>query len=208
MARGGEWTGDDILLAAAETYAILPRPPAPVTDAFLIILRDGWPAASAGARLAIAQTLRGSRRVSRRVLDALEACEMDAVADTAADRAREALRALAGTAEPGPELQPATVLRRLRDARDPALELADLLRLPPGGARLVVRDARGLLVALKALGVEPEVARGFVARWHAAVPPGFAEAYAALTLEECLDIVAAWRGAALHDVRGEARRTA
>ena len=262
ISSSGNWTGDDILLASAETYSLLPRPSGTATSAFLTLLREYWPAASGGTRAKVAQCLRCSARTATRVLDALDECEtrteaalLDreiAEADAAmapvaelraapvkrtrvtnvaitpiakptlvtrpveetsvveasaaqpasveaggADHARDAIRHLATTGERGPEIQPDVIARQLRDAREPTRELAALLRLPEGGAAMVMADARGVLVALRALGVETQVARGLIARWHAAVPPGFEAVYEALSVSDCLDVVAAWRGAAL-----------
>ena len=216
------WSGDDILSTAAETYALLPRPSGATTAAFATLMREYWPGASAGTRLEVGQALRSSRRIARNVLDLLERLEIgetepvleaepsedDAtppslVESAAADHARDTLRALARSGERGPELQPREIARRLRDTTTPAHDLADLLRLPEDGAEQVLGDPRGTIVALKALGIATPAARGFVARWQAAVPPGFVEAYEAITLEECLDVVAAWRGAALLRERSE-----
>ena len=222
----GDWSGDDILATAGETYALLPRPSRATTAAFLTLLREYWPNASKGTRMVVAHALRSSRRANPAVLEALELCELGGaaavghakpveepspadnaslVASAAADHARETMRQLAQTGDAGPEIQRVEIARRLRDALAPARDLADLLRLPADGAAQVLGDARGVIVALKALGIERDTARGFVARWHAAVPPGFEEAYDALSLAEAHDVVASWRGAALL-VESERRR--
>ena len=73
--RGGaapRWTGDDILRDAAETFSLLPRPGGAAREAFLTLLTGYWPGASAGTRAAVATALRGSPRVTRDVLDALD----------------------------------------------------------------------------------------------------------------------------------------
>ena len=260
ISGSGNWTGDDILLASAETYALLPRPSGTATAAFLTLLREYWPGSSGGTRAKVSQCLRGSARTALRVLEALDEYEGGSDADgllivedepasslaeaelrlgdtpateaapahvevqaavaapapvlaeapiaTGSAHARDTIRHLAATGERGPEVQPAVIARQLRDAREPSRELATLLRLPEGGAAMVMADARGVLVALRALGIETSVARGLVARWHAAVPPGFESAYEALALPDCLDVVAAWRGAALAAQKREPLRAA
>lgn len=289
--RGTAWTRDDILLATVETYGLLPRPSRASTDAFLTLLREYWPTASAGTRAHVETTLRGNRRIDYRALEALDeltegaaasaqtsepaqankAVETDwarklrerearlrrtrglerhghetrerahavptphltaphlraepvraATPDTirpaaktlqtptaapanapasaearpVADHARELLRHLAVTGEPGPSIQITESVRRLRETDMPWVELAVLLRLPSEAGNWIVADARGSAVALRALGVPTADAVDLVGRWHHRAPEGFATTYESLSLEECLKVVSTWRNAA------------
>ena len=295
--RGTAWTRDDILLATVETYSLLPRPSRASTDAFLTLLREYWPTASAGTRAHVETALRGNRRIDYRALEALdelteggtarteahervasEPVETDwarklrerearlrrvrtlerhshqareraravsaphlsaapparaatdepvrAVAKTlhtpspeatsvsrtseprpVAEHARELLRHLAVTGEPGPSIQIPESVRRLRETDMPWVELAVLLRLPSEAGNWIVADARGSAVALRALGVPTADAVELVDRWHHGAPDGFAETFESLSLEECLKVVSTWRNAT-SDAQSDARHVA
>ena len=113
-----------------------------------------------------------------------------------ASHARELLRHLSATGEPGPAIQIPETVRRLRETDMPWVEMAVLLRLPSEAGNWIIADTRGTAVALRALGVATGDARELVARWHHGAPEGFAETYEALPLDDCLEIVATWRRAA------------
>ena len=276
------WTRDDILREAAETFALLPRPSTAARCAFVALLGEFWPDISDGTRTAVEDTLRGSTRVGREVLEALDALCADAVpqtaarpaliaraadvshragmkvtatisgsarppvpvddaaggrvvvdapsfvhepplletgagptatgsvsgepadggptsgrtANAAADHARAVLTHLASEASgAAPALQPAEIEATLRAAGSPAAALAGLLDIPMPRAESIVAlpRARGSAVALRALGVAPELAEELVVRWRGRAPNGFSESYAALSVPDCLDAVAAWR---------------
>ena len=66
------WTQDDILLAAAETFSLLPRPSGAAIEAFVALLGEYWPSASAQTRGKVGALLRGSPRSSPRVIEMLD----------------------------------------------------------------------------------------------------------------------------------------
>ena len=66
------WTQDDILLAAAETFALLPRPSGAAVEAFTALLLEYWPSTGAETREKVEALLRGSRRCSPRVIEMLD----------------------------------------------------------------------------------------------------------------------------------------
>ena len=74
------WTQDDIIVSAAETFALLPRPSGAAMEAFTALLTEYWPSTSADARAQVSSTLRGSRRVSARVVAVLDAVSAAPVA--------------------------------------------------------------------------------------------------------------------------------
>ena len=273
------WTRDDILRDAAETFSLMPRPSTAARCAFVALLREFWPHISEGTRLWVEDTLRGSARVGREVLETLDALvegtgvEADdtteatrriVIARAAGVSHREGLRvtaSVAGRARPAlpvverpamrsgerivvdapplaaewdaadtapdivagpmpeasggaadharavvahlatdgttaaPALQPRAIEAALAAASHPAPALARLLDITVQRAENVVATprARGTAIALRALGVAPGEAEALVTRWRGGAPNGFAAHYAALSLEECLETVAAWR---------------
>ena len=74
------WTQDDIVVSAAETFALLPRPSGAAMEAFTALLTEYWPTTGAKARADVSATLRRSRRVSARVIAVLDAIASDATA--------------------------------------------------------------------------------------------------------------------------------
>ena len=94
-AAAPQWTQDDILVAAAETFSLLPRPSGAATDAFTALLVEYWPSAEAETRGRVNALLRGSAHCSARVIEVL-----DMVSAPVAERVRRAPRIRSAAAAP------------------------------------------------------------------------------------------------------------
>ena len=207
-AAGGEAAGGEAVGAKAPTAAAGPAPLPLIARAAGVTHREGLrvTASVAGrAKAPVAVEENGRLDVAApplahepapvaALLDAEP--ERETVSHDSAGHARAVIAHLATEgSDAAPALQPTRIGAVLRAAERPALAFAELLDLTLARAEHIVSvpRARGTGIALRALGVPADAAEALVGTWRGRVPSGFAAAYAALTLDECLDAVAAWR---------------